>query len=156
MSEPVAGESKAPHRVLWVVGVALAVLVVVAIVAGTRPATQLDPATPEGTVQAYAQAAIDDDREAARALLHPDVLAECPQAPQWYSRPGSIRLAILDTEITGDRARVDVKVTETYGNGPFGGGESSWDDVFNLETDGGEWRVRTAPWPFLDCPGVGR
>ena len=68
-----------------VVGVVLAVAVAVAaIVTSLRPSPQLDPNTPEGTVQAFFQAVEADDWEGLRAFCR--VLCRSNASPpSWRS-----------------------------------------------------------------------
>lgn len=146
--------ARGPRLVLWGAGIALAVLAVVAVVLGTRPAPRLDPSTPEGAVQVYAEAVFEGDRAGARAVLHPDVVDACADVPRPIPGSSATRLAILDTAIDGDDARVEVRITESFRNGPFGGGESAYEDVFGLERVDGEWRIRYGPWQFVECPEV--
>ena len=57
----------------WLVPVGAAVLIVALVaVALVREPAQLDPNTPEGTVQVYLQAISDGDYEGAFAVLDPD------------------------------------------------------------------------------------
>src|SRR5690606_11770919 len=66
----------------WLLGVLVAVagLIALAVVvaATTSGEADLDPATPEGAVQAYLRAVSDRDAEAARALFTTELQDRCP------------------------------------------------------------------------------
>lgn len=138
-------------RTLVVVLSIVAVLVVAALIAvfARGAAPQFDPSTPEGTVQAYANAVVSNDLEAARAMhvaSHTD--EGCIPSFGWSTI--SLRLALVDTQISGDSAVVTVTVTEGY-SGPFSG-DYSYDDRFELvRGSGGEWFVSVAPWNLQVC-----
>jgi hypothetical protein len=153
MSDTAELDTKGPRMVLWATGIALGLLALVAVILGTRPGPTLDPATPEGTVQAYARAVIDGDEEAAWALLDPETQERCEDQLFW-DREARIRVAIGETTITGDRARVEVTVTQSYGQGPFDGGQWSNTESFRLRSVDGSWRVRSGPYQFVSCPEV--
>src|SRR5690606_28694876 len=74
-----ASASTRPDRTLPIIlGLIAALVVVAVVVVFTRGAPeQLDPATPEGTVQQYVTAVIDGDHAAAAELLAPAWLNEC-------------------------------------------------------------------------------
>ena len=62
----------------WLVPVGAAVLIVSLVaVALVREPAQLDPNTPEGTVQVYLQALSDGDYEGAFAVLDPEFYEGC-------------------------------------------------------------------------------
>ncbi|TDI55747.1 MAG: hypothetical protein E2O96_04660, partial [Acidobacteria bacterium] len=63
-------------RWLWPLGIGLTV-VALAIVALVREPVQLDPSTPEGTVQEYLQAISDEDYNKAFELLDPEGFEGC-------------------------------------------------------------------------------
>src|SRR5688572_24843157 len=68
-----------PERVLAVVvGIIVVIAAVAAVVASRRDAVVYDADTPEGAVQAYLRAVIDDDHDAADAYLDP--AADCDWA----------------------------------------------------------------------------
>ncbi len=143
--------SKKPDRPLFVAGLTVVVLVLVAIlVIVFRPApVEYDPATPEGTVQTYVRAVLDRDNDAAAALMVEE--PECKPDP--YPRFGeeSIRISLGKVEIDGDRATVEVRITTSGGNAPFDRYEWTEEDRFFLDREAGVWRIDTAPWRFMIC-----
>ena len=65
----------------WLVPVGAAVLIVSLVaVALVREPAQLDPNTPEGTVQVYLQALSDGDYEGAFAVLDPEFMRDATPA----------------------------------------------------------------------------
>lgn len=143
--------SKKPDRPLFVAGLTVVVLVLVAIVVIVfRPEpVEYDPATPEGTVQTYVRAVLDRDNDAAAALMVEE--PECKPDP--YPRFGeeSIRISLGKVEIDGDRATVEVRITTSGGNAPFDRYEWTEEDRFFLDLEAGVWRIDTAPWRFMIC-----
>ncbi len=122
------------------------VLAVVAVVTGGRT-VDLDPNSPEGVVQRYAQAMIDEDRDAAHELLAD---RDCTFEEYFYFER-DMRVTLGDVEITDNRARVEVTVSWPSGEpilDPYGSSERN---VFFLVPVDGEWRIDQAPWPFWAC-----
>ena len=143
--------TKAPRRdrpmIVGLVAIGLVVvLAVVAVATGGRTA-DLDPDSPEGVVQRYAQAMIDEDRDAAQALLEDQ---DCTFEDYFYFER-DMRVTLGDVEITDSRARVEVTVSWPSGEpilDPYGSSERN---VFFLVPVDGEWRIDQAPWPFWAC-----
>jgi hypothetical protein len=143
--------TKAPGRdrpmIVGLVAIGLVVvLAIVAVVAGGRTA-DLDPASPEGVVQRYAQALLDEDPDAALALLADQ---DCTFEEYFYYER-DMRVTLGDVEITDNRARVEVTVSWPSGEpvlDPYGSSERN---VFQLIATEGEWRIDRAPWPFWAC-----
>ena len=144
-----------PDRTLVVILSIIAAVVILALVVvftrGTPP--PLDPATPEGAVQAYTSAVIDGDPDAAIEFLTRDVRDNCDRAEPAPAM--DLRLTLVSTKVTGDRAVVRVSIANDYGNGPFGGSSYQTDDTFVLRQDGGDWLVDTAPWQLMVCYNSG-
>lgn len=144
-----------PDRTLLViVSIIAAVVIFALVVVFTRGApAQLDPTTPEGAVQAYTTAVLDGDSDAALELLTRDIRDTCDRVEPAPTM--NLRLTLLSTKVTGDRAVVRVSITEDYGNGPFGGSSYQSDDTFVLRQDGGAWLVDGAPWQLIICSNSG-
>jgi hypothetical protein len=136
------------RTVLVVIGAVAVVLIAVAIVVAVQPPQEFDPGTPEGTAQAYYQAILDGDEDLALSYLDESLLADCPRYELGYFTPDSIRVVIANTEIEGDEARVDVVITETWGEGPFGGGSNTLDDTLVMTRSGDTWVISRMPWPI--------
>lgn len=111
--------------------VAIVGLAVVAV-ALRRTAPALDPATPEGAVQAYLAAAADGDEVAAAEL----VLGK----PDLYCDQTGFAAHLIGSEVSGDTATVEVRLTYT-GDGPFDGGGYGSDQRFRLQRIGDGWLI---------------
>ena len=135
------------RTVLMVIGAFAVVLIAVAIVVAIQPPETFDPGTPEGTAQAYYQAILDGDEDLALSYLDEDLMASCPTQDLRYFTPDNARVVIERTEIDGDEARVDVVVTETWGEGPFGGGSDVFDETLIMTQDDDVWVITRIPWP---------
>lgn len=146
-------ESKRPAWLLPAgIGLLIIVLVVVALV---RDPVQLDPETPEGTVQEYLQAISDDDYERAFELLRPDDFEGCVPSDMRRFVSNEPFTATLDpdggTMTAEDRAMVNVRIR--FGtDGPFGSGWETFES-FELVSEDGFWWITGEPWPhfFWEC-----
>ncbi|HUF15431.1 MAG TPA: hypothetical protein VMQ46_06060 [Acidimicrobiia bacterium] len=156
----------------WVMPAGLAVLVSgLVAVALLRGPVELDPDTPEGTVQEYLLA-IDEERwDDAVALIHQQWLGECDQVDLSRTNPGEFTAGlgfsnqafggglvergfdvIAEPDETGaplPGSDASVEVTITHGGG--GGLGSQWDEfvVFELIDEDGFWWISGDPWPYF-------
>jgi hypothetical protein len=138
---------------LIVIGGIAVVLVAIAIVLAIRPPLEFDRGTPEGTAQAYFQAVLDEDEELALSYLEEYLGTACASRELRYVTPSSARVVIARTEIDGTEARVDVVITESWGDGPFGGGSNTFDETLVMTRHGDRWLISRAPWPIDGiCP----
>lgn len=142
----------------WLLGVlaGVAVLIGVAIAVSVTAGGETDFAsdTPEGTVQAYLRAISDQDAEAAWAIFSPDLQDRCSVSTirdALRYGPREFRAHLGEVVAHDETTDVFVEVTERYGGGVFGGGESTFEHVFPLTEVEGGWRLVEAPWP-LWCP----
>lgn len=145
--------SVSPNRVLVVILGTVGVLVVVAVVAiALRPPATFDPATPEGAVQGYLEAVFDEDESTAVGYLEPK--SPCDERDiSDASVDNSARVVLVDTEVDGDTARVEVEVTFSRGQGPFDSYEYSQNESFDLVDSGNRWLLTGEPWPVHFCRG---
>lgn len=149
---PRAAAGSSGNRVLLWAGVLTGVLLAAAAaVTFTRDAA-LDPETPEGVVQSYLSAMIDGRRGKARTYLSDRLRRDCFLESSYYLRDGSYRIEWLDTNIEGQTAYVDVRVTEERFLEP----SSSHYQLFVLVyqeagEDGGSWRIIHQNWPRHRC-----
>ena len=145
---PPAKPDRTLMAILIVVGLLVAIALVVVLVRSTVRES-LDPSTPEGVVQRYAQAVIDGDDEAATEYLT-GRSDDC----DYYDRGSTnLRLTFESTKINGDEAVVLVSISSSYGGDPFSNYEYSYDDEFRLVKAGESWLIETAPYEFLSCGG---
>jgi hypothetical protein len=146
--------------VLLAIGGIVVVLIAVAVVMAVQPPPQFDPATPEGAAQGYFSAVLDRDAALAFTYLTDDIGDVCSSGELRRATPDGARVVIANTEITGDEARVDVEITETWGEGPFGEGPFgagpntfTFDETLVMERSGNRWLISETPWPIhVSCP----
>jgi hypothetical protein len=68
--------------------------------------------------------------------------------------PDTMRVVLVDEEITDQTAVVTVAITEGYGDGPFESSGYTHTERFLLGDDGGRWHLLDTPWPLCDCSGA--
>ncbi|HKY46758.1 MAG TPA: hypothetical protein VJQ79_02130 [Acidimicrobiia bacterium] len=137
-----------------VVGVVLVLAVAVAaIVTSLRPSPQLDPATPEGTVQAFFQAVEADDWNGVLSLLSSQLREDCEASELAQFRDDVDRAVISDVDAAGSETIVEVRVTRVVIDDPLN--PYSYDDTFHfvLAQEDGRPVVVELPWQFY-CEGV--
>lgn len=146
----------ASSRWLIGIGVATAVLVAASLLVANLVDREVeyDPASPEGTVQAYLRAVTESDASSAFAFYSSDLQARCEieqirDSLQWG--PEGFRVSLRDVDEFDDRVEVTVAITQVYGSGPFDRSESTFDQVFVLQQEADGWRFVEAPWPSW-CP----
>ena len=98
-------------------------------------------------------AVIGGDEIAAAAYLTEGALSRC-EKNFMGGIAADIRITLLSTEERATSADVRVSILTTYEGGLFGPSESTTEDVFDLVTVDGEWRIDNAPWDLTICPGV--
>lgn len=131
----------------------VAVAVIAGVVSANRTPTGPDPTTPEGVVQAYTTAVIDDDMPTMVSLLDPALGCTAPFA---YGQVGAASLAVVSstTDPTGSEAtaRVVVEISESR-DGLLPGGTYDHRETFDLVKRDGRWLISGEPWPFYMCRG---
>lgn len=139
-------------RTWWLVGGAFVTIGVLLAIALAREPVELDPNTPEGTVQNYLQAISDEDYEGAFNLVHPDWTQGCTAADVAASVPTEPFSATLgNAETDGNTAFVRVTIRQgVSGPGPFEPGFGSFEEFFELENEIGQWLITGYPWPYFD------
>lgn len=144
--------AKKPDRLLLVIlGIIAALVLVSLLVVFTRGEPSLrDASTPEGVVQRYATAVIAGDESTAAEYLTKAALDRCDKFEQGDA--GNIRVTLVSTTEREDSADVRVSIVTFYGSDPFGSSESEYEDVFDLVTVDGDWKIDTAPWQLTVCP----
>ncbi|MEI6666233.1 MAG: hypothetical protein WCL53_08805 [Chloroflexota bacterium] len=143
----------------WLAGVCAVVLVIVAVgvFAATRGGPPSYPAdSPEYTVQQYVRAVADRDATKATSYMSSELQARCDTLPrETITNRGrsSVRATLEDVKRSDKTATVRVGITESFGSGPFDGGDSTQTVVFELQQQADGWRFTDAPWP-LYCPSA--
>lgn len=136
------------NAVLMAIGVIVALLVVVAVVFALQPPTQFDPNTPEGTAQGYFQALNDGDTELAETFMTEELRTQCASEWWYFDIDASNRVVITHSQIDGNKARIDVNIESSYGDGPFGGGSYDQDETLTMERYGEIWLISEPAWPM--------
>lgn len=131
----------------------VAIAVVAAVVSANRTPPSPDPATPEGVVQAYVTAVIDEDTPTMESLLDPTL--GCT-APFPYGEVGAASLAVVSSTTgstgSGATARVVVEISESR-DGLLPGSTYDHRETFDLVNRDGRWLVSGEPWPLYVCRG---
>ncbi|USQ76265.1 hypothetical protein [Ornithinimicrobium cryptoxanthini] len=138
-----------------VLGIAVGLLVLLAVVAGVISTQQeprtFAPDTPESTVQTYLQAVLDQDAQTAVAQLGPDV--GCTVDDFVHGHPAEPdRVVVTESSVRENSAQIHVDLV--FGGGLFGG--DGWSDpiTFPLERSGDAWVISTMVWPYYGCEGT--
>lgn len=139
--------STRPNLVLAIVTAGVVLLAVVAgLLSATRDAPEPDPATADGVAQLFVLAAIEGDDDVASGYLAPSVGCTPPFLDR--SRPDAINMYVASSSVTGDRATVQIDITEMDG-GMYG--SYTHRESFQLERDGDSWLLTETPWPIFYC-----
>ena len=145
--------SQRSRRILAAIGALVVVLLGVAVILALQPPPVFDPATPEGTVQGFYQAVLDGDENQAAGYLTDALRNRCDVGEIRDVGRGGARVVVIDTEIAGSDAEVEVEITETFGEGPFDAGSYTFDETVVMELGGDRWLIAERPWPFsTNCP----
>jgi len=137
------------NRVLAALGAVVAVLVVVGVVFAMQPPPQFDPGSPEATAQGFYEAALDDDEELAATYLTDELNLACDGDLWFRSSRTDARVVMTRSEVEDGRARLDVAIDISAGDGPFGGGYSyRRDETIVLEIRDGVWLISEPTWPM--------
>lgn len=137
-----------PNLVLAIVAAVVVLLAAVAaLLAVNRQPPDLDPSTPEGTVQLFVRAVLEGDDEEAVGYLDPSLGCKAP-LPDLY-RPQGATLTLVDSVTRGDTAEVTIDITEQAGVGLFG----SWShrETLQVRAEGDGWLIQRDSWPIYSC-----
>ena len=151
----------------WLIGIgaALGALVVVAVVVaaltGGRQTKTYAEDTPEGAVQRYIQAIIDEDTDKAYGYLSEELQKKCTgslwreQARYSYKLEESQVTLEKVRSLSDDKTVVTVSIVRVEAPNPFelGPREIAFDQEFRLQKQAdGAWRFYETPWPVFSCP----
>lgn len=140
------------NRILAIALGAIAVLALVAaVISAGRPTERFDAGTPEATVQAYVEAALDGRADEAARWLDPR--GDCDVED--LDRAGlagmtATRVVLADSRTSGDSATVEVELVFGSG-GPFDSSEYREKHTYRLTRSQGTWLLTGIPWPLYDC-----
>lgn len=136
------------RTLIAIVSVIIAIVVIAVIVVFTRGGpVEVDPTSPEGTVQSYTQAIIAGDTPAALDLLTSNVREDCIAAEPYLTQ--DLRMTVVSTKISGDTATV--RVSMLNGGGIFDGMESGFNESFSLVKSSDGWEIVGTPWQLMIC-----
>jgi len=122
-----------------VIGLIIATIVVMAV----RPIETLDPQTPEGVVQQYVQAVLDDDEASIEILVTDRFEAECDSHRAYL---GDVRVSISESSDLTNGHLVEVEIEHDQG---LGGSYTEISDVRLIQVNE-IWLIDGAEWP-LGC-----
>jgi hypothetical protein len=138
------------NRVLGLIVAAISIVALIAVLAVKEDTPQLDPTTPEGTVQQYLQSITARDFDTAITYLSEDTKCKITDFDQAYIQD-SIRISLSDASVTGDSASVKVNIENSSGD-PFGGSYTE-SQAFRLVKSDSGWKIAGIPWPTYQCGG---
>lgn len=133
----------------WTVpAIAVVVIAVLSVIALTRSPVELDPESPEGTVQAYLQAIADDDYVAAHALLSQEIRSDCSPTDIANNVYYETFNAVLgDVVEVGDQMTVEASIQ--FGSAALDPGSDGYYEQFILIRENGDWVITSDPWPYF-------
>ncbi len=141
-----------PNAVLAAfVGAVVVLAVVAGLVVANRSAPALDPDSPEGVVQQYLLALVDEDYPAAVDLVATSAGCDVADIEEMRSYPGSLHVVLDGVRIDGDRAVVTLDVTEGAEDDPFGASGHARTERVVLEREDDAWRIASADWLLFLC-----
>lgn len=139
-----------PPRSVLLAGLAIVTLVAIAVIVAValpdEPATY--PAgSPEAAFQTFYQAWEAGDTDTAYAAMSSDVKRDITSdeyrqmdSEQSWQRDEDRRVVLLKSEVTGDRAVLDLRVDQFY-QGGLGGDRYSYDRSVRLVREDGVWLI---------------
>lgn len=120
----------------------------VTVLGGWSDPAELEPGTPEAAVQAYLDAVVDRDSDAAVAMLPAG--SDCTAADFDNAYVGEdVHVSLREVRVLGETARVDVVITT--GSGEIIPTEWSEQQTFRLRRTDDEWLLSGTPWPIFEC-----
>lgn len=123
-------------------------LVALAIFSATQSkTTEFATGTPEATVQAFFKSLSERDSEGALQYFVANTPCELFELDR-QSLSQEITIDLVESEITGDSAKVKVRIRYSSNDMVSGWKE---DQVIRLEKESGNWRITGTPWPLYDC-----
>lgn len=136
----------------------IAVAVLAVVVTTVREPARYPADSPEGVVQRYLEAVVDDDLEAAMQLYTDEVRDRCEDRgpgrvpPRFEDRSFDADL-VGTREVDDDTVDVSVRIREFSGEPPFSGGGYDHEEIYRVQRVDGTWRIEDAGWPYYGCPG---
>jgi hypothetical protein len=135
---------RVPGWVLPAIGIAAVVGLV--LIGLNREPEQLDPDTPEGTVQSYIAALSAGDFETASSYWSHDGCI--PESIEPTQGAPDVSATLVRVEGGDDDATVVIGITDNAVD-PVNG-IYEYQEWFNLVRQDGEWRILQPSWPYYD------
>ncbi len=146
---------RASTRFLVISGVAIGVLVVVAVVlvliVGGRDTALLPEDTPEGVVQRYLLALEVENYDEAYSYLHSELRAETSYESwgrpiSWYEEKPGWKAILGESSVVGDVATVEVTHSLFRPGGLYVDPVRTRQLTFYLEKEGTSWGITSPTW----------
>lgn len=145
---------RSPNQVLAVIVALIAVIaVVVVVISLNRPGANYDKNSPEGVVQSYLSAVFDGNYDEAENYFEENSKCEASDLDRAYITK-NIRVDLLDTDITDDKARIKIQIE--YPSGAPLDNYYTEEQVFRLVDEADQWKIAGIPWPLYDCGNLSR
>lgn len=145
---------RGPNQVIAVLVALVAIIsVAVVVISLNRPVTDFDKSSPEGVVQSYLRAVLENDYDEAENYLETNTKCETSDLDRAY-RANNIRVDLIETEITAEIARVKIQIE--YPSGALLNNYYTEEQVFRLVTESAQWKITGIPWPLYDCGSSSR
>lgn len=136
------------------IGAVLVAGIAAVMILGNPDTIKYAAGTPEFTAQKYIQGLLDNDPDAAYALLTIQLQANCrPTELAIKTEPAGS--AVFDrVQVHDNRATIDLRLIGTgIESGPFVIDQPEIEAMLILDKSSGEWRIADASWPLYDCAG---
>jgi len=134
------------YRIVASLG-AIALLALAIFSATQSKTTEFATGTPEATVQGFFKSLSERDSEGALRYFVSDTPCELFELDR-QSLSQEITIDLVESEITGDSAKVKVRIRYSSNDMVSGWKE---DQVIRLDKELGNWRITGIPWPLYDC-----
>ena len=141
--------------ILIAIGLVVAIALLISLALARNEVRQYDEGAPEAVAQAFIQALFDEDVDAARDYLSPELQDQCQPHDLdlwWISRAYSARFE--EVVVNGNHADIEVILVSTDYEPivfPFDNYDYSTDTELELELRSGTWEITHATWPLAGC-----
>ncbi|MCP8999374.1 hypothetical protein NFC73_06420 [Pseudarthrobacter sp. RMG13] len=135
-----------------IAGIAVLVVISLAVVFSRGQPEALDESTPPGVVQQYSTAVIGSDTATANSYLTEAARSSCSGYRE--SGPLPSRVVLISSTERDNTAVVKVSLVTSSPGGPFGPSEYEAEDRFSLVKVEGKWMIDQAPYQLMSCSGT--
>ncbi len=141
---------RSTNPLLGVAAAVVAVVIVIALVAGRDRRQQFAEGSPQAVVQSYLDAVFDGDPDLALTMLDSTTAARCKSPLRRSIAPSEVRAVLVSDRVDGDSATIELRL-DFLDSGPFGGDGYSTQERFFLERTDDQWQISEDPWPAAPC-----